>query len=200
MEYGLQRGRFYLVPPRDGDVEWMIACFDDEEIWSMFGFDEPATAEMRRRVDTGELVIGVLHRLQDRRRIGFTVCFPPKDHLGIWEFGFAIPDRADRDAFAAIASCDLTGHYMFDHLRIEAGSFRIRMDNRASYAVTRRMGYRPYGRWRVGEHVFRFYRLNAEIWGRRRDALDRAEAERPSGLGATFLTLLDPPFEPEPLD
>jgi len=198
MQYGIQRRTIYVVPALPEDLEWIFELFERREIWEMFGFDGPGKEEMIRRHASGNLVIGIARRVADRRRIGFGILFPPTDHLGIWEYGVVIPEREDRDAFSAIAASDAMSHYVFDHLRIEAAIWRIRADNRASIAIAQRMGYRPFGTWEVGGHRFRFFRLNQEIWAKRRAKLDEGEATRPSGLGSTFLTLSDPPFDPEP--
>jgi hypothetical protein len=113
-----------------------------------------------------------------------------------WEFSIAVPDAKERDAFSAIAAADITTHYMFDHLRIDNVGWRVRDDNRASQAIIRRMGYVPYVVWGEGAHRYQLYRINTELWAKRRAKLDRGEEQNPSGLGDAFITLAEPPFDP----
>jgi RimJ/RimL family protein N-acetyltransferase len=199
VEYGIQRRTIYLIPPSEEDLAWMFDHFDAEDVWQMFGFLEPAKAEMIARYEKGNVVVGIIRRVDTKKRIGFSICFPPIAFLSQWEFGIVIPDPLERDAFSAIYASDAMTHYMFDHLRITDGMWRIRADNAQSNALARRMGYKPFGVWKVGEHRFNFFRMTTDIWTARREKLERGEEKSPSGLGAAFLTLCDPPFDPEPL-
>lgn len=199
MEYGIQRRGIYLVPPDDDDLGWMLARFEDEEVWRNFGFEGSGRLAMLRAFRRGETVTGILRRVHDRARIGFVVMFPPDEHRDYWEFSYAIPEVADRDAFSALSSTDAMAHYMFEHLGVEAMGWRVRADNRAAHAVVRRLGYQPFEDRVLGGHAYTFYRLSRAGWERRRAKLDAGEAQHPSGLGATFLTLAEPPFEPTPL-
>ncbi len=199
MEYGIQRRGIYLVPPDDDDLGWMLAQFEDEEVWRNFGFEGSGRLAMLRAFRRGETVTGILRRTHDRARIGFVVMFPPDEHRDYWEFSYAIPEVADRDAFSALSSTDAMAHYMFEHLGVEAMGWRVRADNRAAHAVVRRLGYQPFEDRVLGGHAYTFYRLSRAGWAKRRAKLDAGEAQHPSGLGATFLTLAEPPFEPTPL-
>jgi RimJ/RimL family protein N-acetyltransferase len=197
VEYGIQRRSIYLVPPTPEDLEWMFERFDDEEVWTTFGFKEPGRAYMRAKHAEGGLVVGIIRRSMDEARIGFVVVFPPSPPFFTWELGFAIPDRRHRDAYGAIHAADAMTHYMFDHLRIESGMWRIRDDNRASHALMQRLGYRPYGLWDVNGAFFSFFKIDRELWAKRLEQLDRGEDAHPSGLGDTFITLAGPPpFKP----
>lgn len=199
MQYGIQRRNIYLVPPNAKDLAYMLDSFDQTEVWEMFGFEGPSKKMMKMRHKKGNLLIGIIYRVDDRKRLGFAICYPPPVSLfdSGWEFGVVILDPKDRDAWCAIAAGDAMAHYLLDHLRVEHAMWRIRTDNRASNAIARRMGYRPAGRWSVGDHKFDFYRMNQDIWRKRRERLDRQEEKHPSGIGATFLTLMDAPYEPE---
>ena len=199
MEYGIQRRSIYLAPPSADDLGWMFHQFDVDEIWQMFGMPGPGRLRIMRAYRTGNLVVGIMRRVRDKARIGFVVMFPPTADFDFWEYGYAIPDHRDRDAWAAFNSCDAMAHYMFEHLRVEALGWRTRFDNRAADAVVRRLGYQPFDSWTVDGHLYTFYRLDQPTWAARRARLDRAEALRPSGLGDTFVTLLESPFEPKPL-
>ena len=128
--------------------------------------------------------------------MGFVVMFPPAQDFDFWEFGYAIPDVRDRDAFSALNATDAMAHYMFEHLRVEAMGWRTRADNTKADAVVRRLGYVPFGDWTVDGHHYTFYRLDQAGWAKRRAKLDKGEASHPSGLGDTFITLGERPFEP----
>jgi RimJ/RimL family protein N-acetyltransferase len=196
MEYGIQRRRIYLVPPNADDHIWVFEAFDREEVWSMFGFQGPSKMKVMRWRREGNLVLGMLMRADDRKRIGFVVMFPPAGDFDFWEFGYAIPEPADRDAFSALCATDAMAHYMFDHLRVEAMGWRTRADNRAADAVVRRLGYQPFGSWKVDGHDYTFYRLDREGWARRMRKLEAGEKTHPSGTGDVFVTLEGPPWNP----
>lgn len=109
----------------------------------MFGLDGPSKLTLLRHYRSGDLVVGILHRVEPRKRIGFVVMFPPDPSRDFWEFGYAIGDPLDRDAFSAMSSTDAMAHYMFEHLHVEAMGWRTRSDNHAASAVIRRLGYTP---------------------------------------------------------
>ncbi len=197
MEYGIQRRSIYLIPPDDDALTWLLDQFEVEEVWQMFGFSGPGRMRVLRAFRNGELVTGMIHRASDQQRIGFVVMFAPTDVFDFWEFGYAIPDVRDRDAFSALNATDAMAHYMFEHLRVDAMGWRTRADNRAADAVVRRLGYKAYDSWEVDGHMYTFYRLDPEGWAKRRARLDRGETKKPSGIGGTFLTLKGPPFEPK---
>lgn len=196
MEYGIQRRGIYLVPPESDDLTWMFDNFDREEVWQMFGLRGPAKLRMMRSYRSGDLVVGILKRLEDRKRTGFVVMYPPTADFDFWELGYVIPDIKDRDAFSALNATDAMAHYMFEHLNVEAMGWRTRSDNRAADAVVRRLGYKPFGNWDVEGHHYTFYRLDQAGWQKRKRKLQRGEALKPYGLGDVFLTLSEYPYEP----
>jgi RimJ/RimL family protein N-acetyltransferase len=199
MEYGIQRRRIYLTPADADDHAYVFEEFDREEVWRMFGFTGPSGLKIMRARRAGNLVLGMLKRVGDRKRIGFVIMFPPTADFDFWEFGYAIREPADRDAFSALCATDAMAHYMFDHLRVEAMGWRTREDNRAADAVVRRLGYRPFGSWTVDGHSYTFYRLDREGWSKRVAKLEAGEKTHPSGLGDVFVTLADPPYDPVPI-
>lgn len=193
MEYGIQHRSIYLAPPSSEELEWFFGCFDDEEIWTMFGYPGPSQASMRQRHASGNLIIGIIKRVEDEKRIGFVVEFPPAPPTHGWEFGIAIPDPRDRNLKAAIEAGDAWAHYFFDHLRIETGMWRVREDNGASNAFARRMGFRPYSTWEVGDHRYQFYRMDKARWEER---LARIEAEDDGSSGEELFITLKAPYKP----
>jgi RimJ/RimL family protein N-acetyltransferase len=196
MEYGIQRRRVYLVLADADDLTYVMAEFDRAEVWEMFGFSGPSGLKILRARRAGNLVLGMLKRVSDRKRIGFVIMFPPTADFDFWEFGYAIREPEDRDAFSALCATDAMAHYMFDHLRVEAMGWRTRADNRAADAVVRRLGYQPFGSWTVDGHHYTFYRLDREGWSKRVAKLEAGEKAHPSGLGEVFMTLADPPYDP----
>lgn len=192
MEYGIQRRTIYLSPPAGDDLSWMFHQFDVDEIWQMFGLPGPGRLRVMRAYRSGNLVVGIMRRVQGKKRIGFVVMFPPTGDFDFWEFSYAIPDPLDRDAWAAFNSTDAMAHYMFEHLRVAAMGWRTRADNRAADAIVRRLGYKSFGAWEVDGHHYTFYRLDAAGWMARKARLARHE---PEGV-EPFVTLLEPPFEP----
>ncbi|MFO0725013.1 MAG: GNAT family N-acetyltransferase [Myxococcota bacterium] len=196
MEYGIQRRNIYLAPATDEEVLWFCAQFQQQEVWEMFGLDGPSELLLLRLIRADELVLGILWRAHPQKRIGFVVMFPPDANRDYWEFGYAIPEPADRDAFSAMYSTDAMAHYMFEHLNVEAMGWRTRDDNRAADAVIRRLGYVVDKTLPADNHSYRFYRLDRAGWAKRREKLDRGEESHPSGLGSTFVTLRGPPYQP----
>ncbi len=203
MEYGIQRRTVYLTPPLDDDDRtYILQAFDQEEVWSMFGHSGPARAHMERIEAEGRWVRGVIRRVADDRRIGFSLLFHPPDWLGLeqrfgaWEYGIVVPERADRDGFQAICASDAMTHYVVDHLGLWDWWWRIKEDNRPSRAIARRMGYRSLGAWSTGANRYVWYRMPKAAWLERRARLDRAERTHPSPGGASFLTLEGPPYRP----
>ncbi len=196
MEYGIQRRNIYLTPPQDDELDWFYCCFDVPEVFEMFGFDGPGRMRMMRAHRMEQLVVSILRRAEDQKRIGFVVMFAPTERFDHWEFGYAIPEVSDRDAFSALNATDAMAHYMFEHLRVHAMGWRTRKDNRAADAVVRRLGYKSHGKYEENGHSYVLYRLDPEGWAKRRARLDRGEAKHPYGLGDTFLTLPEPPYTP----
>lgn len=195
MEYGIQHKSIYLVPPTGDELEWFFTSFDDEEIWTTFGYPGPASASMRGRHTDGGLIIGIIKRVEDEKRIGFVVEFPPAPPTNGWEFGIAIPDPRDRNLMSAIEAGDAWAHYFFDHLRIDAGVWRVREDNGASIAFATRMGFRPYGAWELGDTRYKFFRMDQKRWEER---VQRIEEEDEDSGEDLFITLRQAPFKPIP--
>jgi RimJ/RimL family protein N-acetyltransferase len=195
MEYGIQRRSIYLAPPENEDIGWFFHQFEEPEVWEMFGFSGPARARLMRAFRSGNLVVGIIHRARDRRRIGFALCFPPAGTFDFWEFGYAISARDERNAYNALNTTDAMAHYMFEHLHITAIGWRTREDNYAADAIVRRLGYEPFSKSFIDGHNYTFYRLDQAGWAKRRARLDRGEEKYPSGVGGTFL-LLPLPCEP----
>ncbi|MEO1337730.1 MAG: GNAT family N-acetyltransferase [Myxococcota bacterium] len=196
MKYGIQRRTIYLVPPSRADLDWMFHQFDVDEIWQMFGMPEPSRHRIMFAYRHVNLVIGMIRRVHDRARIGFMVMIPPRPDYDFWEACYAIPDPRHRDAWAAFNAADAMTHYMLEHLRVNAMGWCARVDNVASDAIIRRLGYIPDEVKEIDGHKYRCYRLQYEGWMARRARLDRGERLHPSGQGETFVTLREPPYEP----
>ncbi len=196
MEYGIQRRGIYLIPAEGDDAGWFFSQFEDDEVWQMFGMRGPSRAGIMRSFRLGEIVVGILYRVSDRKRTGFVVMFPPTEHFEFWEFGYGIPDPKDRDGFGALNATDAMAHYMFDHLGVESMGWRTRGDNKRADAVVRRLGYQSFGSWEVDGHPYTFYRLTKDGWKKRKSKLKKGEKARPSGIGDVFVTLDGPPYIP----
>ena len=173
----------------------MFHQFDVDEVWQMFGMSrgQASLRIMRFISKLAIIVVGIIHRVRRQARgSDFVVMFPPTEAFDFWEYGYAIPDPHDRDAWAAFNTCDAMAHYMFDHLRVDAvmgwrtrsltTSRRMRSCARLGYSALRQLG-------RSTVIMYTFYRLDQAGWAWRRARLERREAAKPSGLGDTFLTL-----------
>src|SRR4051812_48889803 len=79
VQYGIQRRSIYLIPPSGDDAAWLFEQFDDKEVWQMFGFQGPSRARMIAKHAEGNLVVGVVRRVETKRRIGFVIIFPPTE-------------------------------------------------------------------------------------------------------------------------
>ena len=190
---GIQRRTVYLVPPSVADVEWMLEQFHDPEISEMFGYHHLGSPIMIYRYRAGTLVVATIKLVATRERIGFLVMYPPAE-LGFWEFGYAIPDSVHRNAFNALNSTDALAHYMFEYLEVSLLGWRTRDDNRTADAVVRRLGYPPGERIEELGHHYTLYRLNLEGWRKRREKLERNEAQQQNKRPAFFV--LPPPYLP----
>lgn len=199
MEYGIQRRSIYLTPPDAADLPWLFDQFDTPEVYEMFGFQRPSKTRMMRQYRGGNLVVGIIRRVRDKKRIGFGVVYPPAGAIDFWEFAYAIPDPLDRDAFSALNTCDAMAHYMLEHLRVPMVGWRTREDNRAADAVVRRLGYQAGETVFVDGHNYTFYRMDFDQWMRRKQKLIRGEETHPSGIGDAFATLPEHPFDPIPV-
>ncbi|MBI2376204.1 MAG: GNAT family N-acetyltransferase [Deltaproteobacteria bacterium] len=196
MQYGIQRRGIFLAPPSNADLDWLFTCFERPEIWESFAFDRNGRMVMLRKFRDGDLVVGILHRVKPRKRIGFVIMFPPDVDRDYWEFSYAVPEPSDRDAFSALSATDAMAHYMFDHLDVLAMGWRAWEDNRAARAVIARLGYQPNGERWVGNRRQIMYRLSREGWAARRAKLERGELEHPSGTGSVFIALREHPWSP----
>ncbi|HTT07726.1 MAG TPA: GNAT family N-acetyltransferase [Gammaproteobacteria bacterium] len=190
---GIQRRTVYLVPPSVEDLEWMFDQFHNPEISEMFGYLHLGGPIMIYRYSAGALIVATIKLVATRERIGFLIMYPPAE-LRFWEFGYAIPDPANRNAFNALNSTDALAHYMFEHLEVSLLGWRTREDNRTADAVVRRLGYPPGERIEELGHRYTLYRLNREGWMKRREKLERGEARQQAGHPAFFV--LPPPYEP----
>lgn len=196
MEYAIQRRSIYLAPPEANELPWLFDQFDTPEVYEMFGFHRPSKTRIMRAYRGGNLVVGIIHRVKDRKRIGFACVFPPAGSIEFWEFAYAIPDPLDRDAFSALNTCDAMAHYMLEHLRVPMVGWRTREDNRAADAVVRRLGYEAGDTNFVDGHNYTFYRMDLPLWQKRKARLIRGEEAHPSGTGEAFVTLATHPYTP----
>jgi RimJ/RimL family protein N-acetyltransferase len=147
---------------------------------------------MLLRYRAATLVVAIIKSVATRRRIGFLVMYPPVGgNFNFWEFGYAIPDPADRNAFHALNATDAVGCYMFQHLQVPLCGWRTRADNHAANAVVRRLGYQAGETLNLDGHDYTIYRLDQEGWKKRYRKLDRAD-----GTSAPFRVLRPPLFEP----
>lgn len=194
MAYGIQRRTIYIVPPNRDDLRWIFEQFHRQEILEMFGYAEMGPHRMPEVYESGCLVMAIIRRVVSRKRIGFVVMYPPAG-FNFWEFGYAIPDAAERNAFDALNATDAMAHYMFEHLRVPKLGWRTREDNVAADAVVRRLGYKMAHNFEELGHHYRIYELDQEGWARRRARLDRGEKAHPAGIGGTF-AVLRAPYEP----
>lgn len=195
--YGIQRRGIYLVPPDPGDLLWICDQFQTEVVSQMFGYGSQGWLSFPYILRQKTLVVSVIREVKRQRRIGFVVMYPPAG-FNFWEFGYAIPDPADRNAFNALNTTDAMLHYIFEHIRVPMIGWRTRDDNRAATAVVKRLGYEPGETFTTDGHDYTLYRLDQAGWARRRAKLDEGERRHPSGLPDTFV-VLPPPFEPLPV-
>ena len=196
--YGIQRRTVYLVPPTHDDLKWMFEHFHNPEISEMFGYDDLGAAIMPLRYRAGTLVVATIRNSETRKRIGFLIMYPPVGgNFNFWEFGYAIPDPADRNAFHALNTTDAVGCYMFEHLHVPMCGWRTRADNHAANAVVRRLGYQPGETLEMDGHHYTIYRLDQAGWAKRRRKLELGEVQFQGGIGAAF-GVLRAPYLPLP--
>ena len=192
--YGIQRRTVYLVPPGREDLSWMFGHFHNPEISEMFGFQAMGAAKMLLRYRMGMLVLAIIKMVATRKRIGFLVMYPPVPGNNYWEFGYALPDPADRNAFHALNTHDAVGHYMFEHLNVPLCGSRSREDNHAANAVIRRLGYEPVDSREEDGHKYEFFAMDQAGWRRRREKLTRGEQRE--NTGHPLFYTLPAPYEP----
>ena len=149
---------------------------------------------MLLRYRMGMLVLAIIKMVATRKRIGFLVMYPPVPGNNYWEFGYALPDPADRNAFHALNTHDAVGHYMFEHLNVPLCGSRSREDNHAANAVIRRLGYRPVNSCEQDGHKYEFFAMYQEDWQRRREKLARGEERE--NTGRPLFHTLPPPYLP----
>src|SRR5687768_15715049 len=70
VEYAIQRRRVYLTPADPDDFEYVLDAFQKKELWQMFGFTGPGRLRIIELREGGNLVLGILRRVDDRKRIG----------------------------------------------------------------------------------------------------------------------------------
>lgn len=199
MRVGIQRRTIYLAPPQGMDLMWVGRFLENPEVTGAFSLERPVPAwHFRSLVRHNLCVVGVLHRVEDRRRIGFACMFAPdpEDDRDWWEIGAAIEKKEHRDAFSMLHCVDAMSHYMFDHLDAAGCGARVRADNRASDAVVRRLGHRKVAVEEKGNHPHAVYVINRQDWAARRARLEAGEVTHPSGAGAAFAVLQGPPYAP----
>lgn len=194
MRYGIQRRGVYLAPPSGTEMAWIADVLDQEEVWRAFGHEGPAgQVFLERRCQT---TVGVIHRAVERSRVGFMLAFAPTEAVPVPELAYALPRRHDRDAFTALTAADLMTHYLMDHEGYTTLAWRTRTSNLAAQAILRRLGYPPAATIRVDGHAYTFHRLDRSDWLRRRARIEAYEKSRPFGLGAPFIVLERPPWDP----
>lgn len=192
--YGIQRRTVYLVPPTTADLSWMFAHFHHPEISEMFGYEQLGAPSMLIRYRAGTLVVAIIKAVATRKRIGFLVMYPPATDNFFWEFGYAIPDPADRNAFHALNTHDAVGHYMFEHLNVPLCGSRSREDNHAANAVIKRLGYTPVETRELDGHKYAFFAIDQEGWKKRREKLARGEERE--NTGRPLFHTLPAPYDP----
>jgi RimJ/RimL family protein N-acetyltransferase len=142
MEFLIRRRSVVLTPPGAEDLAWIFAEFNERDTWWGFGYDGPSAPTAIAAYFASRVVVMVIRTRDELHRIGFVVLFGPQKEDGDWEFGYAIPDPRDRNAFAAIAAVDAACHYIFEHrTNVPALRWRIVSGNRAAAAVVGRLGY-----------------------------------------------------------
>jgi len=197
MHVGIQRRTIYLEPLRSMEVLWVSSLLDDEEIAEMFALHHQVPGwHFRNHVKDGRAVVGTIRRVVDGVRIGFAVMFAPDPVRTYWEIAAAIPQKRHRDGFSMLHTVDAMSHYMFDVRGVELCGARVRLDNTASEAVVKRLGYQRVRQEMSGGELHWVYNINRADWARRRTKLEAGELTHPSGAGAAFVILQGPPFEP----
>lgn len=195
MWFGIQRRNIYLTPPVGMDRLWVVQQLQAPQIKEMFGLEPGTARDVRAATAQGQLIMGIIRRAETRKRIGFVGMRAPwRDDA--WEFSYAIPDPAERDAYAALHTMDLVAHYMLDHVRASAVGGWTRVDNHAAEAVARRAGHVRVGQAGYNGFEWNIYRLEPAGWAARKARLERGEAAHPSGIGGIFATLPQPPYAP----
>lgn len=197
MKLAMQRRSIYLEPPRGMDLFWVADQFSTPEISEMFVFgDDVRNWHVRAGHRIGTLVIGIMRRVVDRRRIGFVCAAAPTPDRKYWELMAAIPDRKNRDGFAALHAMDTFCCYLFDHVKIDVLAANIRMDNPHPMVLTERAGYRRVAVEEQEGHMHAVYLCDQDAWAKRKARLERGEAAHPTGLGGPFVILPGPPYNP----
>lgn len=196
----IQRRTIYLEPPTGMDMLYVSRQFENPEIRAMFAYgDDIQPYNVRQAHHLGAAVVGIIKRVEDRRRVGFMYMVGPALDRDYWESLGAIPDVRHRDAYSMLHAVDIITHYLFDHMGVERCGSRVRADNKASLAVAKRLGYRidKVEEWAGHDHVIHL--LDRAKWLERKARLEEGERQHPSGLGAAFVTLPGPPYAPIPV-
>jgi hypothetical protein len=197
VKVAIQRRNVFLTPPMGMDLLWVSQQFVHPDVVDMFALgDDLRGWHVRSGHRLGTVVLGMIRRVSDGRRVGFTCAAAPTPTRACWELLGAIPDVRHRDGYTMLHAVDTLTHYLFDHLHIPLLGARMRMDNRAPQALTERAGYRrgPVETWDGVEHVS--YSCDEATWVARRRRLERGERDHPSGAGGAFVVLPGPPYVP----
>lgn len=171
------------------DRAWVFHQFDAPEIAANFGGEGGLAAAARQAYRDGRVILGIMRRALDGKRVGFAVMLAPTPELPLWEIAAAIPDKRFRDGYTMIHTLDIMTYYCFEHLKFPLLGARVRDDNVASDAVVRRLGYEKHSTEMADGHPYDFYELTPERWQARRAKLERGEMSHPSGLGAVFVEI-----------
>ena len=167
MKLGIRRRSIDLVPPSEEDADWVFA--------SGGSGSESTRRAAKEAYRQGKIVVGVIRRNADGKRVGFVLLIPSSliaTSGGNWDFTIMIPDPADRDLFSALHACDAISHYMFDHAGIKAAVWRIREDNARALMLGKRFKYPPQGMIEENGHRFHLFLLDQEMWRERRAVLE----------------------------
>lgn len=186
MRCAVQRRTVVLAPLQQLDGLAVVRAFAQPDVYAMFGFDEPAPQYMAYRLKD-DLISGAIRLAQGNVKIGFALMFPPTDTVGFWEFGFAITEPRQRNAYHALNTMDAMAHYMLDIQGVPLVGGRIRQDNRAAAAIALRAGHRPQFTREHGAHTYTFYTLDADGWRARKEKLARVP-------GPLFHVINHPPY------
>ena len=173
MRFSVQRRSIRLDPATDSDIQWIATQYNDEKMWTMFGFDGPARQSAMASYFQNKCIIGVIKKTQDDSRIGFVNLMKSESSIDSWQFIYAISKASERNAFNAIFALDAIAHYAFDHLNIERIEWSVRSDNAASLAVIRRIGYEPYTLRKVEGVKYLNFEVNLTRWKSRKKSLYR---------------------------
>jgi hypothetical protein len=177
------------------DLLWVSQQFIHPDVINMFALgDDLRSWHVRAGHRVGTVVLGMIRRVADGKRVGFTCAAAPNQTRAYWELLGAIPDVKHRDGYTMLHAVDAFTHYLFDHLHVPLLGARMRLENRAPQALTERAGYQrgPVENYEGVDHVHYF--CDAAAWALRRQRLEKGEAEHPSGVGGALVVVPGPPW------